>query len=117
MFGQVGAQTTIKSVEFDLPLYSGISTRQQLITKNEDLFITKSWMTVKEPISVWSENNFTVQGILEHLNVTKDLSDYLWHITRYIYIIEYSSTSGSGLLDRMSFVWHNITNINISCLA
>ncbi|XP_021834118.1 beta-galactosidase 9 isoform X1 [Prunus avium] len=79
---KVGAQTTIKSVEFDLPLYSGISTRQQLITKNEDLFITKSWMTVKEPISVWSENNFTVQGILEHLNVTKDLSDYLWHITR-----------------------------------
>lgn len=88
MLGQVGAQTSIKTGEFAFPLYSGISSQQQFITKNDDLFITKSWMTVKEPIGVWSENNFTVQGILEHLNVTKDQSDYLWHITRYIYFIE-----------------------------
>ncbi|XP_028947706.2 beta-galactosidase 9 isoform X2 [Malus domestica] len=79
---KVGAQTSIKTVEFDLPLYSGISSQQQFITKNDDLFITESWMTVNEPVGVWSENNFTVQGILEHLNVTKDQSDYLWHITR-----------------------------------
>ncbi|KAM1653522.1 hypothetical protein COP1_005911 [Malus domestica] len=71
---KVGAQTSIKTVEFDLPLYSGISSQQQIITKNDDLFIIESWMTVKEPVGVWSENNFTVQGILEHLNVTKDHS-------------------------------------------
>ena len=48
-------------------------------------------MTMEEPTGIWSENNFTVPGILEHLNVTKDHSDYLWHLTRYISIIEDSS--------------------------
>ncbi|XP_062086724.1 beta-galactosidase 9-like isoform X2 [Humulus lupulus] len=38
-------------------------------------------MTVKEPNGVWSDDIFTVHGILEHLNVTKDYSDYLWYIS------------------------------------
>lgn len=76
MNGQVGTQTSIKRVNFDLPLYS-------VISENKSLHITKPWMTVEEPIGIWSENKFTVPGILEHLNVTKDHSDYLWHLTRY----------------------------------
>ncbi|KAL6188843.1 hypothetical protein ACLB2K_040234 [Fragaria x ananassa] len=72
---KVGTQTSIKRVNFDLPLYS-------VISENKSLHITKPWMTVEEPIGIWSENKFTVPGILEHLNVTKDHSDYLWHLTR-----------------------------------
>lgn len=82
---KVAAQTSIKMVDFDLPLFSNISVHQQFMVHNEVSYISKSWMTVKEPIGVWSENAFTVQGILEHLNVTKDYSDYLWYITR-IYV-------------------------------
>ncbi|EYU31481.1 hypothetical protein MIMGU_mgv1a001399mg [Erythranthe guttata] len=48
-------------------------------------YISKNWNHFKEPIGVWSDSNFTYQGILEHLNVTKDQSDYLWYTTR-IYI-------------------------------
>lgn len=91
MYGQVGAQTSIKTVKFDLPLSSAISAPQQFISKKKNSDTMKSWMTVEEPIGIWSENNFTVRGILEHLNVTKDDSDYLWHRTRYILIIEDSS--------------------------
>lgn len=91
MYGQVGAQTSIKIVKFDLPLSSAMSAQQQFVSKKENLDTTESWMTVEEPIGIWSENNLTVQGILEHLNVTKDHSDYLWHRTRYIFIIEDSS--------------------------
>lgn len=69
-------------VELGLPLSSGISLNQQFMTKSSGFLATKSWMTIKEPIGVWSETNFTVQGILEHVNVTKDSSDYLWYITR-----------------------------------
>ncbi|KAL6191274.1 hypothetical protein ACLB2K_037665 [Fragaria x ananassa] len=72
---KVGTQTSIKRVNFDLPLSS-------VISENKSLHITKPWMTVEEPIGIWSENKFTVPGILEHLNVTKDHSDYLWHLTR-----------------------------------
>lgn len=83
-FVQVGAQTSIKTVEFDLPLVRNISVTQPLMVQNKISYVPKTWMTLKEPISVWSENNFTIQGVLEHLNVTKDHSDYLWRITRYI---------------------------------
>ncbi|XP_061991633.1 beta-galactosidase 9 isoform X2 [Rosa rugosa] len=71
---KVGAQTSIKRVNSDLPL--------PVISENKNLYTMEPWMTLEEPISIWSENNFTVRGILEHLNVTKDHSDYLWHITR-----------------------------------
>ncbi|KAI7981672.1 Beta-galactosidase 15 [Camellia lanceoleosa] len=47
----------------------------------EVTYISKTWLTVKEPIGAWGEDKFTVQGILEHLNVTKDRSDYLWYTT------------------------------------
>ncbi|KAL9272965.1 Beta-galactosidase 9-like protein, partial [Drosera capensis] len=40
-----------------------------------------NWTTLDEPVSIWSENSFTYEGILEHLNVTKDSSDYLWYFT------------------------------------
>ncbi|XP_050372236.1 LOW QUALITY PROTEIN: beta-galactosidase 9-like [Argentina anserina] len=72
---KVRAQTSIKGVNLDLPLSS-------VISENRDLYSTKPWMSMKEPIGIWSEKNFTVTGILEHLNVTKDCSDYLWHLTR-----------------------------------
>ena len=82
---QVGAQTSIKSVELDSPLSSDSSDiflKTQTARNKIGFSDAKSWMTVKEPIGLWDPNNFTEQGILEHLNVTKDDSDYLWHITR-----------------------------------
>jgi len=39
-------------------------------------------MTIKEQINIWSNSSFTAEGIWEHLNVTKDQSDYLWYSTR-----------------------------------
>uniref|UniRef100_A0A6M2ELT5 Beta-galactosidase n=1 Tax=Populus davidiana TaxID=266767 RepID=A0A6M2ELT5_9ROSI len=81
---KVAAQTHIKTVEFVLPL-SNSSLLPQFIVQNEDSPQSTSWLTAKEPITLWSEENFTVKGILEHLNVTKDESDYLWYFTR-IYV-------------------------------
>ena len=83
-FVQVRAQTSVKTVEFDLPPFQNISVTQPLMLQNKISSIPKAWMTLKEPIGIWGENNFTIQGLLEHLHVTKDNSDYLWHITRYI---------------------------------
>lgn len=91
MIEQVAAQTSIKTVEFDLPLSSD-NSMQKVMTENNGSYVAKSWMTVKEPVGIWGENNFTAQGILEHLNVTKDLSDYLWHLTRYIFFLNMTST-------------------------
>ncbi|KAI4345367.1 hypothetical protein L6164_012497 [Bauhinia variegata] len=81
---KVGSQTSIKLAKFNLPLVSNVSSAQPLMLHNGISHLSKSWMTIKEPIAVWG-SSFTAQGILEHLNVTKDQSDYLWYATR-IYV-------------------------------
>ncbi|CAA6664073.1 unnamed protein product [Spirodela intermedia] len=45
-------------------------------------FNTAQLGVFQEPIGAWEGNSFTAEGILEHLNVTKDISDYLWYVTR-----------------------------------
>ncbi|NP_001234298.2 beta-galactosidase [Solanum lycopersicum] len=82
---KVGAQTSIKTVGSDSVSVGNNSLFLQVITKSKLESFSQSWMTLKEPLGVWGDKNFTSKGILEHLNVTKDQSDYLWYLTR-IYI-------------------------------
>ncbi|KAL2506415.1 Beta-galactosidase 9 [Abeliophyllum distichum] len=82
---KIGAQTSIKTVRFDDTSYVNNPVNLQMMVPNQVARISETWNSVKEPIGVWSNSNFTFQGILEHLNVTKDRSDYLWYSTR-IYV-------------------------------
>lgn len=82
---KVGAQTSIKELESDAPNVSNKSVSQKLLRHDGSSYVSERWMTVDEPLGIWSDHNFTVQGILEHLNVTKDSSDYLWYFIR-IYV-------------------------------
>ncbi|KAI3706213.1 hypothetical protein L6452_23807 [Arctium lappa] len=82
---KVGAQTSIKVVDFESTSSAKLSAPEHLMIQKGVPLVSESWMSFKEPIGVWGDDNFTVQGILEHLNVTKDQSDYLWYITR-IYV-------------------------------
>lgn len=79
----MGAQTSIKTVGSDSVSVGNNSLFLQVITKSKLESFSQSWMTLKEPLGVWGDKNFTSKGILEHLNVTKDQSDYLWYLTRY----------------------------------
>ncbi|XP_020247080.1 beta-galactosidase 15 isoform X3 [Asparagus officinalis] len=79
---KVGAQTSIKQVEIGSPAYPYTAGPGHLSPKMGGFHDVKNWMTFKESIGAWSANNFTSQGILEHLNMTKDTSDYLWYMTR-----------------------------------
>lgn len=79
---QVGAQTSIKTVDSARPPLGSMSILQKDMSQDNVSYISKSWMALKEPIGIWGEDNFTFQGLLEHLNVTKDRSDYLWLKTR-----------------------------------
>ncbi|CAK8578479.1 unnamed protein product [Lathyrus sativus] len=83
---KVGAQTSVKLVGSDLlPSASIFLPAQKFIHRNGISNISKSWMTTKEPMNIWSKSSFTAEDIWEHLNVTKDQSDYLWYSTR-IYV-------------------------------
>ncbi|XP_010522389.1 PREDICTED: beta-galactosidase 9 [Tarenaya hassleriana] len=81
---KVGAQTSVKTAELVTPPFGSLSIMQKTMNEDDVSNISKSWMALKEPIGIWNENNFTFQGLLEHLNVTKDSSDYLWHKTRIL---------------------------------
>lgn len=41
-----------------------------------------SWETYSEDVSANDDAKFTIFGLLEQLNVTRDESDYLWYMTR-----------------------------------
>ncbi|KAJ3671896.1 hypothetical protein LUZ60_007975 [Juncus effusus] len=82
---KVVAQTSVKSVEAGSPPGYLNETKFGYLALNDikNNYISNNWMSYKEQIGAWGENSFTNQGILEHLNVTKDISDYLWYITRF----------------------------------
>ncbi|XP_028551110.1 beta-galactosidase 9 isoform X1 [Dendrobium catenatum] len=79
---QVGSQISIKTSSPLLSSYSNTTALGNLLLAAKDLSVSSTWMAFSEPIGIWNSNSFTTQQILEHLNVTKDASDYLWYITR-----------------------------------
>lgn len=44
---------------------------------------TFAWESSKEPIGAWGSNAFAKIGFKDHMNTTRDTSDYLWYTTRY----------------------------------
>ncbi|XP_062204504.1 beta-galactosidase 15 isoform X1 [Phragmites australis] len=76
----VGTQTSVFTVESGSPSYSSRHKPSVLTLVGGIPYLSSTWWTSKEPIGTWG-NSFAAQGILEHLNVTKDISDYLWYST------------------------------------
>ncbi|KAK9287542.1 hypothetical protein L1049_015963 [Liquidambar formosana] len=69
-----------KNVVFNTANVGVQTTQMQMLPTNAQLF---SWETFKEDIvSVDEDSEITVIGLLEQLNVTRDISDYLWYTTR-----------------------------------
>ncbi|XP_044496487.1 beta-galactosidase 8-like [Mangifera indica] len=48
---------------------------------NEMLLVSSAWSWHIEEVGVSGNNSFTVPGLLEQINTTKDTSDYLWYTT------------------------------------
>lgn len=40
-----------------------------------------SWQAYNEETTSYEDTSFTVVGLLEQINVTRDVSDYLWYMT------------------------------------
>lgn len=52
----------------------------QMMATNE---LSLSWERYDEEIISMGDNSlFTTVGLLEQINVTRDMTDYLWYITR-----------------------------------
>ncbi|XP_047957097.1 beta-galactosidase 8-like isoform X1 [Salvia hispanica] len=49
------------------------------ITMHESSMSSASWSWYKEEAGVWGNSSFEASGLLEHINTTKDTSDFLWY--------------------------------------
>ncbi|KAK3028523.1 hypothetical protein RJ639_038591, partial [Escallonia herrerae] len=51
-------------------------------TRGSELSLASSkWSWYKEEVGVWSNNSFVASSLLEQINTTKDMSDFLWYTT------------------------------------
>uniref|UniRef100_M8BJ62 beta-galactosidase n=1 Tax=Aegilops tauschii TaxID=37682 RepID=M8BJ62_AEGTA len=78
---RVGAQTSIFTFESGSPSHSSRHKPSLLLPGVHGSYFSGTWWTSKEIFGTWGGESFATQGILEHLNVTKDTSDYLWYTT------------------------------------
>ncbi|KAL5986890.1 hypothetical protein ACLOJK_015224 [Asimina triloba] len=58
-------------------------THEQTSNMEEDTLTRSSWGWYKEQVGIWSNNSFTSPSLLEQINTTKDVSDFLWYALRY----------------------------------
>lgn len=40
------------------------------------------WEVFVEKVGIWGKADFAKSGFVDHLNTTKDMTDYLWYTTR-----------------------------------
>lgn len=42
------------------------------------------WQVFKENAGIWEVADFVKKGLVDHINTTKDTTDYLWYTTRLV---------------------------------
>lgn len=42
------------------------------------------WDVFTEKAGIWDAADFTKNGLVDHINSTKDTTDYLWYTTRLV---------------------------------
>lgn len=47
---------------------------------------TLKWDVYKENAGIWGNADLVKHGFVDHINTTKDTTDYLWHTTRFVSI-------------------------------
>ncbi|XP_058085526.1 beta-galactosidase 6-like isoform X2 [Magnolia sinica] len=57
----------------------GDFSHRQTSSVKETILATSKWGWYKEQVGIWSNNSFTSSGLLEQINTTRDVSDYLWY--------------------------------------
>lgn len=76
---QVGSQTSvIEMIPADL--------QPSVKAPNKDLKGLQ-WDVFTEKAGIWDDADFTKNGLVDHINSTRDTTDYLWYTTRLVYSI------------------------------
>ncbi|KAJ3678016.1 hypothetical protein LUZ60_001819 [Juncus effusus] len=49
----------------------------------ENLQISESWSIFQEKVGIWGKPDFVKNELVDHINTTKDTTDYLWYTTSF----------------------------------
>lgn len=73
---QVGSQTSVvEMIPTDL---------QPSVTDSSKRLKGLQWDVFQEKAGIWSTADFKKNGLVDHINTTKDTTDYLWYTTRCV---------------------------------
>lgn len=51
-----------------------------------DVKVSK-WEVFVEKPGIWGDADFTHKGFVDHINTTKDTTDYLWYTIRLVHLL------------------------------
>ncbi|RLN05025.1 beta-galactosidase 3 [Panicum miliaceum] len=57
------------------------------------------WSIFRETTGIWGKNDFIQNGFVDHINTTKDTTDYLWYTTSFSVDGSYSSKGSQAVLN------------------
>lgn len=57
------------------------------------------WSIFRERTGIWGKNDFVRNGFVDHINTTKDSTDYLWYTTSFSVDGSYSSKGSHAVLN------------------
>ncbi len=46
---------------------------------------TLKWQVYVEKAGLWKEADFVTNALVDHINTTRDTTDYLWYTTRSVF--------------------------------
>lgn len=89
LFVQVGHQSTQMKMT-PVPIHGGFS-----------------WQAFNEVPSAYGDSSFTMSGLLEQINTTRDATDYLWYMTEWVPFSNYFFFVRSQLKFAYNFSFYN----------
>lgn len=72
---------------------------------------TLKWDVFKENPGIWGKADFVKHGFVDHINTTKDTTDYLWHTTRFVSVY-YLINNMIWTMKRIVMYFMNIICVN-----
>lgn len=75
-FQQVGTTTSIVEMASE--------KLQPSVTSAENNSNALNWEVFVEKAGIWDKDDFVKNGLVDHINTTKDTTDYLWYTTRFV---------------------------------
>lgn len=68
------------------------------------------WQVFSEKPGIWGEADFVKNELVDHINTTKDTTDYLWYTTRSVFPV--NTAEKNSLRTNLKQMYQNLLQYN-----